>query len=151
MFANTEIRRKAERLASLLVSLGWKSSHTTLSALQRSLALGDPDTCMDIIIFLICHYGDDFGRDFLSLYKIDVPQDERNASETKVVDSETGVDQLESSNIRLGVEFILGGNHPFNVRFRRISRFSRDVLGMHRVYLQESQFARQVCDNTGLC
>ncbi len=145
MYGNTEIRKKGERLVSLLVSLGWNRSDTPLSSLRRSITLGDPTTCMDIITFLICNLENDFGSQLLSLYKIDVPRDEENISRTKSKDWEPDVDHTQSIGIQHSIEFILGPQHQINVRFRRISKFIRSILGIHKVYLEESQFVRQVC------
>ena len=128
---------------SLLVSLGWNKCDTRVSSIRRSVTLGDPGTCMDIIIFLLCHVDNDFGRKMLSLYKIDIPWGEGNLTQSKGKDGETDVDH--ASTIRNGIDFLLGPKHQLNIRFRRVSKFVREVLQIHKVYLQESQFVRQVC------
>lgn len=143
MYGNTEIRKKSEMLLSLLVTFGWNRFETPLSHVRRSITLGDPATCMDIIVFLICNLDDNFGVQLLSLYKIDVPRGEENVAQNKSKDGEPDVDHTKS--IRHGVEFILGSQQQINVRYRRVSKFIRKVLGIQKVYLQESQFVRQVC------
>lgn len=145
MYSNNEIRRKAERLVSLLDSYGWKGGEVAPSSLQRSLTLGEPAIFMDIMKYLICHFWDYYGVQILGMYKISLCRDDRSSHNPEEKGGLTEVDHDARSSTCHSVDSVLGEQYPHTLRFRRVSRFVREVLGIHKVYVLESQFARKVC------
>lgn len=140
--STSEIQSKVSRVVTLLQSFGWSGTTVSSSSLvQQSMASGDPHIFINIFKFLIYHFWDDFGSHIVYLFKMRLPPDRAALEERNGEGRKTVVDHDQRAN---ALAFMLGDKYSTTVKFRRVSKFAREVLGMHRTYLRECQFPKQV-------